>query len=117
MSASRSLMQAAANDGFGIRRPLSREQCRPTWLWPNLPRNSQDLAQSRRLRVSQFAPIADEITATAAQSTLVKRLKNDQFLVRLDLGEGWTQRDAGRSETGFGLRASLRKSGGYVKPL
>jgi hypothetical protein len=37
--------------------------------------------------------------------------------MRLDLGEGRVKRDAGRSETKFGLTASLRKSDGVAKPL
>ena len=37
--------------------------------------------------------------------------------MRLDLGEGRMERDAGRSETDFGGNASLRKSDGFAKPL
>ena len=37
--------------------------------------------------------------------------------MRLDLGEGRVKGDAGRSETNFGLTASLRKSDDLAKPL
>jgi hypothetical protein len=37
--------------------------------------------------------------------------------MRLDLGEGRVERDAGRSETDFGGNGSLRKSDGHAKPL
>ena len=37
--------------------------------------------------------------------------------MRLDLGEGRVERDAGRLETDFGQTTSLRKSDGLVKPL
>ena len=37
--------------------------------------------------------------------------------MRLNLGEGRMERDAGRSETDFGQIVSLRKSDGLAKPL
>jgi hypothetical protein len=37
--------------------------------------------------------------------------------MRLDLGEGRVERDAGALETDFGRNASLRKSDGSAKPL
>ena len=37
--------------------------------------------------------------------------------MRLDLGGGRMERDAGRSETDLGYIASLRKSDGLAKPL
>ena len=37
--------------------------------------------------------------------------------MRLDLSEGRVKGDTGRSETGSGQNASLRKSDGLAKPL
>jgi hypothetical protein len=80
LSASRLLLQAAANDRFRIQGPQSRVHRLPTKVRPNPLRPSRHPVQLRRLRVSLFASIAAEPSSTAAPPIFGKHLKRQTFL-------------------------------------